>query len=86
MQNYLVELGAIPAEELGGTGGHVLVRRPVEAVTPNIVLLRDAPIDGIGGRRRGQGVEERGVEHSDVRDIGKHFPGHLDADHVRRIV
>ena len=34
----------------------------------------------------GQVVEERGVEHRDVRQVGQHPAGHLDAEHRGRIV
>jgi len=73
-------------EEHGGLLADVLVRRAVKAVAANVPLCGDIPIDGV---RRGGGrqvVEERGVEHRDLRQIGQYSAGHLDAMDGGRVV
>ena len=46
----------------------------------------DLPVDRVGRRGGRQIVEERGVEHRDVRQVGQRLAGDLDAQHGRRIV
>ena len=58
----------------------------MEPVAPDVPFFRDIVLDGVGGRGGRQIVEERGVEHRDVRDAGQDAPRHVDSDHRRRIV
>ena len=74
------------AEELRGLLADVLVRGAVEAVAPDVPLRGDVAVDRVRRRRGGQVVEERGVEHGDVRQVGQHLAGHLDAQQRGRVV
>jgi hypothetical protein len=58
----------------------------VEAVPADVPLLGDVPVYRVGRRRRWQVVEERGVEHRDVRQVGQRLKGDVDAEHRRRVV
>ena len=86
MQHNLIQVLQRPAQERRGLFADVLVRRAVESVSADLPLVRQVPIDGVGRRRGGQVVEERRVEHRDMRHIRKHLAGHLDTLHGRRIV
>ena len=47
------------------------MRGAVESVTPDVPLRGDLAVDGVGRRGGRQVVEERGVEHRDVRQVGQ---------------
>jgi hypothetical protein len=47
---------------------------------------RDLPVEGVGGGRLGEVVEEGGVEDGDVRDAREQLSGDVDAGEVRRVV
>ena len=86
VQHDLVEVLEPAAEHARDLAGHVLVRRPVEAVPAHPVLAGDLPVDRVRGGRLGQRAEERGVEHDDVRHVREQLAGHLDAGEVGRVV
>ena len=46
----------------------------------------DLAIEGVRGGGRRQVVEEGGVEHGDVGDVGKQLTGDVDAGEVGRVV
>ena len=62
------------------------MRGAVEAVATDIVLGCHLIVDGIQRSCRRQGVEERGIEDSNVRNIRQHLAGHADAVQVGRVV
>ena len=84
MQDNLIQI--LAAQELGGPQRDVLMRGAVEAVPADVVLLRDLAVDGVGRCGRGQRVEERRIEHRDMRHIRQLSAGDLDTEHVRRVV
>ena len=74
------------SEELGRLLADVLVRRAVEPVAANVPLRGHVSVDGVGRGGGGQVVEERRVEHRDVRHVRQHLAGDLDAEDRGRIV
>ena len=70
MQDNLIEFCRILTEELRDPAGYVFVGRAVESVSPNLVGFGNVPVDCLRRRGRGKSVEERGVEHGDVRHVG----------------
>lgn len=81
-----LEVGAATAEERGGRLRDELVRRAVEAVAADAVLVGEIGGDRVRGRLRGDRVVEGRVEDRDVRDVGEGLLRGLDALEVRRVV
>jgi hypothetical protein len=86
VQHDLAEVTRVAFEELGGSPRHEPVRGPVGAVAAHRVPLGDLAVDGVGGRRARQVVEERRVEHRDVGDAGEQLAGDVDAGEVGGVV
>ena len=70
----------IPAEHRRHLLRHVLVRRAVKSVPPDLVGSSDFAVDGVGVGGGRQGPEERGVEDRDLGRVRKRMHGLLDAD------
>ena len=75
-----------PAQVLRGLLRHVAVRRAVEAVLPDAVLLGQFLIHRVGVGLGGEGGEEGGVEDAHVRDAGEQVHGGPDAGDGRGVV
>ena len=86
MQHDLVQRCQRHVQKLRRLLADVLVGGAVKPVPADVPLRGEVPVDGVRRRRGRQVVEERGVEHRDVRQIGQHLAGHPDTEHCGRIV
>ena len=86
MKHDLVNRVQWDAEELSGPVAHEFVRCAMESIPSNPPSRGQFPVDRIGGRGSRKVVEERRVEHRDMRHVGQYLPGHLNTQHRRRIV
>ena len=86
MQHNLIQSLPRSAQEGRGLLADVAMRGPVKSVPPDMPLLRQLAIDRVGRGGSRQIVEERGVEHRDMRHIRQHRAGDLDALEGGRIV
>ena len=76
----------VALEDRGGSRGDVAVRGPVEPVPTDAEPRRDVAVDRVGVGDRGDRRVEGGVEHGDVRDVGKGQPGGADSREACRVV